>query len=182
MHLLHLLPHRLHLLLCSLQGRVVFSIAHQLRIDGLGKPFRHFLRPRPVHVLDKQVASHRPQLRVALQQLGHSFQRLLALGRVAWAGRSNHIVLADAKVVDFLNHNAFLVNDLVNRLLLIWVDANHLGVAVLANDPSHALRVVNLGNQVNQLAGNVSHAAGQIVAKVVCADIAFALPSQDSLA
>ena len=65
-HLLHFLTHRLHLLLRGLQRRVIFAILKQLRINRLGKPLCHLLRPRPIHVLNKQIARHRPQLRIAL--------------------------------------------------------------------------------------------------------------------
>ena len=175
MHLLHLLPHRLHLLLCSRQCWIVFAVAHQLRINGLGKPLGHLLSARPVHVLDEQVTGHLPELWVALQQLSHRLQRLLALGGVAWAGGRHDIVLANAGVVDFLYDNALLVNNLVDRLWLVRVDLDHLRLAVLANDPRHALRVVNLGDQVDQLPGDVPNATGEVVAVMVRANIAFSL-------
>ena len=94
MHLLHLLPHRLNLLIRGLDRRVL-TILKQLRINGLGKPFRHLLRARPIHVLDEQVARHFPQVRVALKQVTHCLKRLLPLGHVAWPGRDANVVLAD---------------------------------------------------------------------------------------
>jgi len=94
--LIHLCAHGLDLLLSGLQFRRLVAVCHELGIDGFGKPLGHLLSTWPVHVLDEQVASHSPQLWVALQQLGHGFQGLLTLGRVAWAGGHHNVVLADA--------------------------------------------------------------------------------------
>ena len=136
--------HGLHLLLGRSQRRIVLIVADDRRIDDLGKALRHLLSARPVHVLDEQVASNFPQVRVALQQLSHRLQRLLTLGGKAWPGDDHHVVLADAGVVDLFDHNAPLVADLLDRLGLHRVDLDHLGLAVLADDPGDALGVVDL--------------------------------------
>jgi hypothetical protein len=67
----------------------------------------HFLSARPVHVLDEQVASHSPQLRVALQQSAHSVERFLPLRHVAWANSHRNVVFADIGVVNLFNNNTF---------------------------------------------------------------------------
>ena len=181
MQLVKLLTHCLHLLFRCLQlGRLV-AVFHELRINGFGKAFGHLLGTRPVHILDKQVASHRPQLGVTLQQLSHCFQSLLALGCVAWACCHHHVVLADAWVVDFVDHHVVL-HDLLDWLFLHRVNLDHLSFAVQANDASHALCVVNLGDQVHKLAHDVTYTTGQVVAVMVSAHIALALAGQNGFA
>ena len=180
-HLLHLLAHRLHLLLRGLECRIVL-VGQQLGIDGLGKPCGHLLRARPVHVLDKQVAGHRPQLRVALQQLAHGVQRLLTLGHVAWAGRHRHVVLADAGVVDFLDDNPALVLDLLDRHGLRRVDHRLVSLPVHADDARNALGVVDLGDHVHQLPRGVPNRPRQIVHIVVGAGVGLLLAGQDGAA
>ena len=181
-HLLHLLVHGLHLLLGRSQSRIVLVVANDCRVDDLGKALRHLLGTRPVHVLDEQVASNFPQVWVALQQLGHGLQRLLALGGKAWAGDNHDIVLADAGVINFLNDDALLVPDLLDRLGLHRVDLDHLGLAVLADDPGDALGVVDFGDQIDQLPPDVADEPGVVVHVVVRAGVRLFLPRQDGLA
>ena len=73
MHLIHLLAHRLNLLLCGLQLWRLVAVFHEFRINGLGKALGHLLSARPIHVLDEQVTGNSPQLWVALQELRHRF-------------------------------------------------------------------------------------------------------------
>jgi hypothetical protein len=177
-HLLHLLPHRLHLLVGRLQCRVVL-IRQQLGVNGLGKPCGHLLRARPVHVLDEQVAGHRPQLRVALQQLAHGVQRLLPLGHVAWAGRHRNVVLADVGVVDLLDDDALLVLNLPDRHRLRRVNHGLICLAVHADDARNALRVVDLRYQIDQLPRGVPNRPRQVVHIVVGAGVGLLLARQD---
>ena len=123
MQLIKLLTHRLHLLFSRLQLWWLVAVFHKFGVDGLGKPFGHLLGTWPVHVLHEQIASHLPQLWVALQQLSHGFQGFLALGRIAWAGCHHHIVLADVGVVDFVDHDVWVVRvgDFANCFILIRV-------------------------------------------------------------
>ena len=178
MHLLHLLAHRLHLLLRGLKCRIVI-VSQQFRVDGLGKPLAHLLSAWPVHVLDEQVTRHAPQLRVALQQLAHGIQRLLALGHVARASRHAHIVLANAKVVDFLDHNACLVDDLAHRLRLIRVDHRRIRLPIDADDAGNALGVVDFWDQIHNLPSGVPNRPRQIVDVVVGACVALFFTRQD---
>ena len=145
-HLLHFLTHSLNLLLRGLQRRIVVAFFQELRINGFGKPLCHLLRSRPIHVLNKQIARHAPKLRIALQQLCHCLQRFLPLGCITRPSGNHHIVLANPRVVDFLNHNASLIHNLLNRHLLTWVNLDHLGLTIQPNNPGNALGVVNLGN------------------------------------
>ena len=160
MHLIHLLAHRLNLLLCGLQLWRLVAVFHELRINGLGKAFGHLLSARPVHVLDEQVTGNSPQLWVALQELRHRFQRLLPLGGVPRACGHDHIVLAYCWVVNLVDCDALLVNDPLDGFLLHRVNLGHVSLAVFANDPSNPLGIVNLGNQVHQLAGHIAHRTG----------------------
>ena len=105
----------------------------------------------------------------------------MALGCVAWAGGHHHVVLADRRVVDLVDHNAFLVDNLLDRLGLHRVNLDHIGLTVLTNDPRHPLGVVNLGDQVNQLPGDVPHAARQVVAVVVSTHITLTLTRKNRL-
>ena len=181
-HLFHFLCHRLHLHLGRLQfGRFVAG-CEQFRVDGLGKPRRHFLRARPIHVFDKQVAGHRPQLRVALQQLRHRVQRFLPFGHVARAGRHRHVVFADVGVVNFLNDNALFVLNFFDRHRLHRVNHGLVSFAVHADNPRNALRVVNLRNQIDQLPRRVTNGARQVVHVVISAGIRLLLPRQDGAA
>ena len=159
MHLLHFLPHCLHLHIGSLQGWVVL-ITHQFGVNGLSQPFSQLISTRPVHVLDEQVASHSPQLWVALQQVRHLFAGFGALGAVTRAGGHHHIVLADVGVVDLVNLNALLINNLLDRLGLRRVDSRHIGFTIFTNNPSHPLGVVDFGDHVHQLPGHIANGSG----------------------
>ena len=114
-----------------------------------------------------------------MQQLSHGFESFLAFGCVAWTCRGHHVVLADAWVVDLLDHNAGFVHDFLDWLLLLGVDLDHLSLAIFTDDSGDALCVVDLGDQVNQLTGNVAHSAGQVVTIVVSANVAFFLTRKD---
>ena len=178
MHLIHLLTHCLYLLLCRLQFWRLVILGHQLGINCLGKSFCHLLRPRPVHVLDEKIARHSPQLRVALQQLAHRVQRLLALGHVAWASGHAHIVHTHAGVVYLLDCYARLIHNLLHRLGLVRVDLSHASLTVHADDSRYALGVVYLGYQVHHLPGGVTDGSGQVVYIVVGAGVALLLTRQ----
>ena len=105
----------------------------------------------------------------------------MTLGGVAGAGDRHNVVLANAGVVDLLDHNALFVADLVDGFLLVRVDLDHLCLAVFTNNPSNTLGIVNLGDQVDQLTSDVTHTTGQVVAVVVCAHITFTLAGKDGL-
>ena len=181
-HHLHLLAHRLHLLFSSLKRRGFVVRLKELGVNSLGKPLGHFLRARPVHVLDEQVASHGPKSRVALKKLRHGVKRFLTLGHVARPGRDAHIVLANAGVVDFFNYNVgvFGAYNLLDRLLLRRVNLSHVRFTVDADDAGDALGVVDLWNHVYDLARRVANGAGKVVNVVICACIALFFASQNS--
>ena len=181
-HLLHLLPHRLNLLIRGFQGRIFVVVLQQFGVNRLLQTFCHLLSTRPVHVLHKQVTSHLPQLRVALQNLRHGLHRLLTLGHVRRASGYADIVLADRRVVDFLNHNAVFIHDFADRLGLLRVNPRSLRLTVNADDAGNALGVVNLGDKVNKLARDVADGASQVVNVVVCAGVALPFTRQNCLA
>ena len=182
MHLLHFLGHSLDLLVSSCQCGVIVLVAKQFRINGLLEPLGNLLRARPVHVLDEQIASHLPQVRVALQQLSHRFQRFLTLGRVVRARDDHDVVLADARVVNFIDHDAVFVDDLLDRLGLHRIDLGHARLAIFTNDAGDPLSVVNLRDQVHQLTTNVADEPPIVVDVVVRARVAFLLTGQDGAA
>jgi len=106
----------------------------------------------------------------------------LTLGQIAGAGRDRHVVLAHSGVVDLGNRVALRVHDALDRLLLHGVEPCNVGRAVLANDARNPLGVVDLGNQVDDLTGDVAHRAGQIVHIVVGARVGLPLTRQNGLA
>ena len=179
LHLLHFLAHCLHLLVGRLQCRIVL-VRQQLGVNSLGKPCGHFLRARPVHVLDKQVAGHSPQLRVALQQLAHSVERFLPLRHVARANSHRNVVLADIGVVNLFNNNTLLVLNLLDRHRLRRVDHGLVGFAVHADNPRNALGVVDFRYQIDQLPCCVTNSTGQVVNIMVGAGVGLLFPRQNS--
>ena len=117
-----------------------------------------------------------------MQHLSHALQRFLTLGGVAWASDHPHVVLADVGVVDFVDDDAVLVNDFLDRLGLHRVDLGNRRLTVFTDDAGHALRVVNLGDQIHQLTTNMANSTGQIVHIVIGSNVALALAGQDGFA
>ena len=181
-HLLHFLCHRLNLLVCSLQGGIVVFVGKQFGVDGLAKACRHLLGARPVHVFDKKVARHSPQGRIALQNLRHGIHRLLALGHVAWASGHYNVVFAHRRVVNLLDDNARLIDNLLDRLWLAWIDFHHAGFVIDANDAGNPLSVVDFRDQIDQLTGDIPHGTRQIVHIMVGSYVCLMLTRQNSLA
>ena len=133
----------------------------------------------PIHVLNEQVASHRPELRVALQNLRHGVHRFLPLGHVAGAGRDTDVVLADPWVVDFFDDIAHLVHNFADRLLLHRVNPRRISLAIHPDNPRNSLRVVDFRYQVHYLSGAVADGPRQVVNVVVSARIALLFAGQN---
>ena len=136
----------------------------------------------PVHVLNEQVASHLPELRVGLQDHAHRIQCLLTLGHVGRAGSHYDVVPTNAGVVDFVDDDVVLVPDLFDRLLLGWIELDHVGVAVQTDDASHTLGVVNLRNQANELTSDMPDSPRQIIDVMISASVRLTLARQNCLA
>ena len=155
-------------------------VAEEFRINGFGKPFGHLLRTRPVHVFHKQVASHSPQLWVALQHLAHRCQSFLTLGCVAWASGCHYVVLADGWVVDRINDDVVSIADFPHWHGLIWINLCHICLAIFTDGSGDALSVIDLRDQINQLTCNVTNATCQVVTVMVRANVTLTLARKDS--
>ena len=140
------------------------------------------MRAWPVHVLDEQVASYLPELRVGLQNHAHCIQCFLTLGHVGRAGGDHHVVLTHARIVDLVDDDIVLVSDLFDWLCLSRVELDHLGVAVQTDDASHTLGVVNLRNQANQLTSDMPDSPRQIIDVMISASVRLTLARQNCLA
>ena len=144
-----LLRERIKLLFGCCQLRRLVGAVHDLGVNDLGKALGHLLRARPIHILDEQIASDGPELRIRLEQHRHGVEGFLTLGHVAGASCDAHVVHAHRGVVDLVDHAAVLIADLLDGFGLHGVDLDHADFAVETNDAGHTFGVVNLRDQID---------------------------------